>query len=383
MTDDAELLRRYAAERSEEAFAELVQRHLNLVYRSALRQLGGDAHRAEDVAQSVFALLAHKAASLSGHPNLAGWLYTTTHLTATVGGGTATTFNVLHLMSTTKTIAIVATAVAVGIGAYWLEHERGLAGPLATKAELARTLQENRRLQAEIARLAVENGRLANQRPAPELGKVAPDLAAISAANTYGPLERLHTLIEFQQKELAHVTMGLFNARTSKLDQNFAEIFNLTPAEMDTLQNAIDQAHQQAGQLMAANATVTRRADGTVVVSVPPLDAGASIQKGLMDAFEQTLGPERDQAFLALVQSKIQNPIQNELGGFGTKQLTITLTYIASPGGNRTLGLIREELGNPANGEGTFVTMMPMIPATYGPFPVTLSWALPLLPPDF
>lgn len=44
MTDDAELIRRYAEQRSEEAFAELVRRHLGLVYSAALRRLGGDAH---------------------------------------------------------------------------------------------------------------------------------------------------------------------------------------------------------------------------------------------------------------------------------------------------------------------------------------------------
>ena len=77
--DDAELLRRYATNRSEEAFVELVRRHLNLVYRSALRQANGDTHRAEDVAQAVFTQLARKAGSLAQHPRLVGWLYTTTH----------------------------------------------------------------------------------------------------------------------------------------------------------------------------------------------------------------------------------------------------------------------------------------------------------------
>jgi len=42
MTDDAELLRRYATDRSEAAFAELVRRHVDLVYSTALRQMGGD-----------------------------------------------------------------------------------------------------------------------------------------------------------------------------------------------------------------------------------------------------------------------------------------------------------------------------------------------------
>lgn len=76
---DAALLSRYAGTHAEEAFAELVRRHVNLVYRAALRQLGGDAHRAQEVTQGVFTLLARKAASLTRHPSLAGWLYTSTH----------------------------------------------------------------------------------------------------------------------------------------------------------------------------------------------------------------------------------------------------------------------------------------------------------------
>ena len=82
MTDDAELLSRYAEGRSQAAFAELVERHLGMVYHAAVRQLGGDAHRANDVAQSVFILLAEKARQLRGHPSLAGWLHTATLLTA-------------------------------------------------------------------------------------------------------------------------------------------------------------------------------------------------------------------------------------------------------------------------------------------------------------
>lgn len=78
MMDDATLLDRYARERSEAAFGELVQRHLTLVYSAALRRTDGDAHRAQDVAQIVFTALARDAAALSRHPALTGWLYTAT-----------------------------------------------------------------------------------------------------------------------------------------------------------------------------------------------------------------------------------------------------------------------------------------------------------------
>ncbi|HUR58362.1 MAG TPA: sigma-70 family RNA polymerase sigma factor [Opitutaceae bacterium] len=78
MLTDAELLRRYAEDKSDAAFADLVARHVDLVYSAALRQVGGDTHRAQDIVQVVFTTLARKAASLTRHPVLAGWLYTAT-----------------------------------------------------------------------------------------------------------------------------------------------------------------------------------------------------------------------------------------------------------------------------------------------------------------
>ena len=82
MTPDSHLLNRYATDRDEAAFAELVQRHLNHVYSTALRLVGGDVHLAEDVAQAVFSELARKASSLSDRPVLSGWLHTTARFMA-------------------------------------------------------------------------------------------------------------------------------------------------------------------------------------------------------------------------------------------------------------------------------------------------------------
>jgi RNA polymerase sigma factor (sigma-70 family) len=82
MTPDCELLANFARTNSEDAFAEVVKRNVNLVYSAALRQTGGDAHLAKDVAQNVFTDLARKAAVLSRRESLSGWLYTSVHFAA-------------------------------------------------------------------------------------------------------------------------------------------------------------------------------------------------------------------------------------------------------------------------------------------------------------
>ncbi len=75
MTDSQQLLADYVRNGSEEAFRELVTRYLALVYSTAIRLVGGDTHRAEDVAQTVFVDLARKARRLPNNVMLGGWLH--------------------------------------------------------------------------------------------------------------------------------------------------------------------------------------------------------------------------------------------------------------------------------------------------------------------
>src|SRR6266699_806510 len=82
---DAELLREYAGQATEAAFREIVTRHADLVYASALRQVASP-ELAHDIAQTVFTDLARKAPSLgqtlAENASLVGWLYRGTRFAA-------------------------------------------------------------------------------------------------------------------------------------------------------------------------------------------------------------------------------------------------------------------------------------------------------------
>ena len=80
-SQDTELLRQYVRENSDEAFAALVSRYVNMVYSAALRKTGNPV-AAEEVTQTVFVILAKKANGLLRHAALSGWLYQAARLTA-------------------------------------------------------------------------------------------------------------------------------------------------------------------------------------------------------------------------------------------------------------------------------------------------------------
>lgn len=78
---DLELLQCYTRNNSQDSFATLVNRHLNLVFSAAMRQVRLP-QLAEEVAQSVFADLAQSANKLKPDTILTAWLYEVTRRTA-------------------------------------------------------------------------------------------------------------------------------------------------------------------------------------------------------------------------------------------------------------------------------------------------------------
>jgi RNA polymerase sigma factor (sigma-70 family) len=81
MNTDWDLLRHYAEQKSDDAFSELLKRHVDLVYSAALRQVRS-RQLAEEICQSVFIDLARNAPRLNANTVLTAWLYKVTRRTA-------------------------------------------------------------------------------------------------------------------------------------------------------------------------------------------------------------------------------------------------------------------------------------------------------------
>src|SRR6266567_8355337 len=76
---DFELLQRFTRDGEQSAFADVVRRHLDLVFATALRKIE-DPGAAQEVAQNVFIALARKAWRFAPDDSIPAWLYKTTLL---------------------------------------------------------------------------------------------------------------------------------------------------------------------------------------------------------------------------------------------------------------------------------------------------------------
>jgi hypothetical protein len=81
MTSDRRLLEQFLEGNSQDAFRQLVERHIRLIYWAVWRDLH-DREAAEDVTQAVFLLLVKKAADVQRTESLAGWLFGAARLAA-------------------------------------------------------------------------------------------------------------------------------------------------------------------------------------------------------------------------------------------------------------------------------------------------------------
>jgi RNA polymerase sigma factor (sigma-70 family) len=453
MTSDAELLRRYAETRSEEAFTELVQRHLAFVYAAALRQVGGSVHRAEDVTQAVFTDVARKAEQLAQRPELIGWLYTSTHFAAAKlkraeqrrqtheqeahamqqmlsSDGTAAEWERLrpviddvmhalperdreaillrffqscpfaevgrrldlsedaarmrvdraldklrdllakrHITSTTAALglllanqpavampaglaasvtgAVLVNVVAGGGGAAtalsvfkimsMTKVQFGVAGALLILAFSTAVYEAREARDTRVALTAANQARVdlserlqkLNQRIADESARTEALQAAVlppsaPAANakvgTIGTMEQLRILADLQQRGVLNARITLVSPN-GQLGKDFVNLFGLTPAEQATLQQSLDSTRAQLINLQLANATMSKNDKGQYVIAVKPFGEGSGLYDPLLSSFSQTLGPDRNAAFLTLGADQLERVF----GHFGAENKTVII----------------------------------------------------------
>lgn len=78
---DSDLLTKFRCRNDRAALDRLIRRYVDFVYATSLRELGGDAHRADDVTQATFMLFTCRASSVPAH-KIGGWLFRVTRYCA-------------------------------------------------------------------------------------------------------------------------------------------------------------------------------------------------------------------------------------------------------------------------------------------------------------
>jgi hypothetical protein len=243
-------------------------------------------------------------------------------------------------------IGVVAVITAAGVGGYIAGRVGRASRDDSSLAELARLrgdLDSVRTASAqqvqELAALRDENRQLKE-----ELLQVSTAASSRNRADKTAPadvdgLGPLRALSDVQKRRLGRVHVAFID-HTGKVGTGFAELFNLTPAERETLQQAMDRARQRLDEAALINAKVSRGDGGSVIIEVPPLTAGADVYDAVMDAFAQTLGPERNTAF-----SEFGAPwqVEHALNSFGVEQRKITIVPLSPPDERGNRFTIREE----------------------------------------
>lgn len=267
-------------------------------------------------------------AALAGQPVVAAPAALVTSVTGVALAGAATStgigalvlgtlFPVMNTMklavTTVSAVALFSFGTYVGARALALPAARSTSAPAdVTSRDVAALRHENHALHTEIAAL--------RDRIATTAARANPSASAPAADASMTGKWRL--LAELQNQKLVKTSINLVDG-SGNLTDVAGTLFDLTPVERDALAHAVDAARQQMKTLELQNATVTRDGPNKITIRVQPFpDTGATVYDGFMKTFAQTLGPDRNAAFITLGQGQVERVF----GEFGAIQRTLTVT---------------------------------------------------------
>jgi hypothetical protein len=264
-------------------------------------------------------------------------------------GSAGVGLNLITFMSMTKAklgaIGAITAVLAAGAGGYVVGQSTERANSATAGRGSEMQAEELLKLRGQLAETEATSARLARERVALQdenerLKREPPEATALAQGSqtTADGLDQLRMWLDLQKRRLVNGRLTLVE-NSGKLSAAFIELFKLTPAERDNLQQELDRARQRLDGVLLASATVSRRDADNVVIEIPPMTGGEGLYDRLFDAFAQTLGPERNALFVELGTQQVEQAFNQ----FGAEKRTITLTRtVAEPGGNPAF-IVRDE----------------------------------------
>jgi len=288
------------------------------------------------------------------------------------GGSVAQILLILSFMNTTKLAvgafgALAALAMGIYLGRSYENKVRAFDSTLNTESKMAFLLEENRRLTEQSAHVrSLESSTPKETRDADsERAR-----ATVSADNGQWRL-----LADLQKKKLVDSRIT-FVKPNGNLNEAFASLFALTPGEQDDLQRSLQQTSEKVADLERQNATVTRDHEGNVKIAIKAFaSAGGALYDDLIKSFAETLGPERNAAFLTLGADQVEKAFAR----FGAEDRTLGVSY--DPTAHNQIGAyslleeIKVSSQESSTSNGEYRTLHDVVER--------IGTAANLLPPDF
>ncbi|MCX6953806.1 MAG: hypothetical protein NTV51_16780 [Verrucomicrobia bacterium] len=265
----------------------------------------------------------------------------------------------------TRSLVLVSLVLAAGLGGYFLGRATADAGPAD---DAAGQPAEARPLREEVARLRRENDGLSRKLTQATASAAAAATAASNPDTHATRMAQLRALADAQRNKTARIDLPIIT-REGKLADGFSTMFDLTPAETAALGQAVDARRQQMAQMLAANAKVTTT-DDAITVTVKPFDGGGDVYDGLMEAFARTLGPERNELFLALQTDQLTRAFNS----FGAEERSLTFTREAGGEGKEPRLSLNDRQKTPRSSSSSTMSY-----PSLAKLPEPYAWVLPLV----